>query len=124
MANDNKKNYTKSKPSNLSKRDGITFNFPATTFSQTNTVGEQLEHFTSEVDEVILSVLDNEPVERTDEELVDAFGSLETMLRVLIRTKGEQYVIDLVNRVEDKNRARDYYVEDCHEVEPVAGQNE
>ena len=87
----------------------LTLNFPATVFSEKNTTGEQLGHFMSEIDEINESIMTNEKVERHEEEIFDAWHSLEGVIRTMVRNKGEKYVLDGMNKVITKNDNRNYY---------------
>lgn len=85
----------------------LTFNFPETRFVAENTLGQQIDHIMSEAEEVVAAAeISNEAVE---EELADLTHSLETFWRKMQLERGEEYVEELFDRVEEKNRVRGYY---------------
>ena len=98
----------------------VNYTFPPVVFAETNFSGQQLDHFLSEVDEITAHGPDLEAAvgnasefERVqlyiDLEMVDAYHSIETRLRILERERGPEYVADLVRTVREKNAARGYY---------------
>lgn len=89
----------------------IKYNFPATTFAATNNVQQQLRHVLSECDEVQRAIISKESPERVDEELADVFHSLETLFRIMQRDLGTEYVEELFQQIEDKNKTRGYYAD-------------
>lgn len=85
----------------------LNFNFPKSRFVAENTLGKQIDHILSEVEEVREAFeISNEAVE---EELADLTHSLETFWRKMQLERGEEYVEALFDRVEEKNRVRGYY---------------
>lgn len=87
----------------------MNYNFPKTKFAEQNTIGQQIEHVLSEVEEVFLALLE-ESNERGDEELADLTHSLETLWRIIAAERGEEYVQQLFEQVIVKNAERNYYV--------------
>jgi hypothetical protein len=97
--------------------------FPPTVFVQINTLGQQLDHALSEVDEIeatgpLLEAAEgdlaaHEAARRILEvEMFDLIHSLETWRRILVNERGQEYVDGLVREVVAKNSApgREYYV--------------
>jgi len=85
----------------------MNYQFPRTRFVDGNGLASQLDHVLSEVFEAIES--SHTPnLFHTVEEIVDAYHSLETLLRIL----EEDYKVDLelaFNKVHHKNKHRGYY---------------
>ena len=89
----------------------VIYNFPATIFSSSNSIHNQLCHVISEADEIRRAIADDEGTERIDEEVADLFHSLETLLRIMQRDLGTEYVEKLFAKIKKKNQARGYYTE-------------
>lgn len=100
----------------------LEFNFPESIFTVSNTAGGQIDHVLSEFEEVnellpdlarAVDAGDTSEVEEVtrliEQEMVDAYHSLETFFRILGRERGAAYVSDLFDGVEAKNRDRGYY---------------
>jgi len=87
------------------------FNFPKVKFAATNSAGEQLDHFLSEVKEVReeLEKGSGRDIELADLEMMDALHSLETFFRIRRAGRGARYVDGLRRKVVEKNRERGYY---------------
>lgn len=86
----------------------IVFNFPATTFSQTNTPEQQIQHLRTELDEACYEIVfDNIPLAIM--ECLDAYHSAETLLRILIKEYGEEKVLKAMELIVKKNTVRGYY---------------
>lgn len=97
--------------------------FPATVFSQISTAGQQLDHVLSEVDEIealgpLLEASEgdlaaHDAARRMLElEVFDLIHSLETLRRILVNERGQEYVDGLVREIVAKNSAPDraYYL--------------
>ena len=88
----------------------ITFNFPATIFSQANTPEQQIHHIRTELDEACYEIVfDNIPLAIM--ECLDAVHSAETLLRIVLREYGEEKVLKGMKLVIKKNHDRGYYLE-------------
>lgn len=77
-------------------------------FVDANSVEEQVVHVTSEAIEVCNTILLNDRLFRTAEELVDLIASSVTGLRILAEKYGVD-VDDVVDHVNAKNSSRGYH---------------
>ena len=101
----------------------IEYNFPPTTFVESNTFEEQLDHLRSEVDEAGCELIFDR--QRTFfMECIDAYHSAETLLRKLVAEHGEEKVLKAMELVAKKNTDRGYY-SGCHaEAKVPEGQSQ
>ena len=83
--------------------------FPKTRFAQTNTLIDQLGHIFSEATEVRKTIDNSEPAQRTTEEIIDLWHSIETYIRILEEKHGTKAVLDAIDQVVKKNDQRGYY---------------
>jgi hypothetical protein len=83
--------------------------FPKTRFAETNTLDEQQQHILSEADEVRNSIINAEPAQRTTEEVIDTWHSIETYIRILEKEYGIERVLEAIDQVVKKNDERGYY---------------
>jgi|GEM_PF-1778987 len=87
---------------------GIVYSWPETIYASRNSLGEQLDHILSEVDEITELGPPVSPLIHM--EIADLQHSIETFWRILERqTNGEEYIAAVFQAVEDKNRKRGYY---------------
>lgn len=96
------------------------YNFPETIFVERNTLGEQIEHVLSEMDEVVEALNAHDGLDEINEELGDLAHSIETLWRIIADYHGPEFLEDIFARVEAKNRARGYYTP----TPPVAAQEQ
>jgi hypothetical protein len=82
--------------------------FPRTTFTDKNSIHDQVVHVTSEINEVCDTILCDEGFLRTAEEFVDVIASSVTGLRILTEKHGVD-VDDVIDYVNAKNSARGYH---------------
>lgn len=91
----------------------LQFNFPLVKFAATATAEEQINHFFSEVDEVIQA--GPNITRETDLEMMDVLHSIQTYFSVRGREKGMAYIVQLKADTVIKNRKRGYYLEQSFE---------
>lgn len=89
----------------------MTFNFPETIFVKKNTPLEQLSHVLSEAEEVRKELkASTGNLSLIDLEMMDLLHSCETYFRIRQGVRGEQFIQELVAKVQEKNAVRFYYV--------------
>lgn len=85
----------------------MNYNFPPTSFSTSNSISEQVDHVLSEARE--LAAHGGLVCREAMLEVMDLLHSVETLLRIVERTCGEDYVDGLVVETISKNAMRKYY---------------
>lgn len=87
------------------------FNFPETIFVEKNSAAEQAQHVLSEAKEVKAEIDRSEgrDISKIDMEMMDLLHSCETYFRIRTTGRGAKYVRGLMDQVQEKNAARNYY---------------
>jgi hypothetical protein len=93
----------------------MNYTWPETTFAQTNTMEQQLDHILSEVDEVTELGPFSQPMASDNnladlvEELMDLHHSIETFMRIVERERSAVWLNGAAACVKAKNFTRGYY---------------